>query len=918
MLDINKLGWRGAGLFGLLLMLVAGSVSAFEKVASVEGITEYRMENGLRVLLVPDESRPTTTVNITYMVGSRHEGYGESGMAHLLEHLLFMSTEKYDDITEEISRRGGRANGTTWYDRTNYFQTFPATEENIEWSLSMEAERMVNALLKEEDLESEMTVVRNEFEGGENSPFRILMQRTMAVANEWHGYGRSTIGARSDIENVPMGRLRAFYRKYYQPDNAVLAISGRFDEEHVLSVVEREFGAIARPERTGEMTLWPTYTRNPTQDGEREVTLRRTGDEQLVMAHFHGPAAAHEDFAAIQVVSHVLGNEPSGRLYQALVEEGKASSTGAFSPSLREPGFLLAFAQLRSSHSLDEAREIMLNVFDQLHEEPITQEELDRARNSLLRTIEMTLRSSDRIGVALTETAAAGDWRLIFLQRDRLQALELDDVNRVAKHYFKPSNRTLGLFVPTESPDRSEIPEAPPVESLVADYVGTTEREAGERFDPTFENIEERLAQFELDSGLKVALLPKSTRGNSINGNLTLRFGNEEFLTGQSHLTSVVASMLMRGTEQRSRQEIRDALDGMQSTLGVNGGRAQVSARMETTREHLDDFLDLLFEVLTQPEFSESELETLRQRALANIESQQSDPGAVANNEISRLVSPHKDPDHPMYEPTFEERIQRWEAITIEDVRQHYEQLFGVSDASTLVLVGDFDADEVQARFQAALADWQSAQPFERIATPAYEVEPQRIRKQLDDKANAMLLGMSVIPMRDDHPDYPAMTFGNYLLGGGFLNSRLARRIRQAEGISYGVGSFMSAHPIDQRTTFGVYAMFAPENIERLFAALEEEITRAVDEEFTEDEMRNGLEGWLQAQEVTRGNDPQLVGILASNLYFGRDMSHQQRLEEQVAALTAEDIKAAFARHISYDGLAFVVAGDFDDESDED
>ena len=241
---------------GLIVASIAGTravavAQEITQVASVEGITEYVLPNGLRVLLFPDASKPTTTVNITYFVGSRHEGYGETGMAHLLEHLSFKGTPDHPDIFQELTERGASPNATTWFDRTNYYETFPATQENLDWALDLEADRMVNSFISKDGLESEMTVVRNEMEWRENSPFNILLERTMSTAYLWHNYGNSTIGARSDVENVPIERLQAFYRKYYQPDNALLVIAGRFDTEKALELVMKMFGAIPRPDRSG-------------------------------------------------------------------------------------------------------------------------------------------------------------------------------------------------------------------------------------------------------------------------------------------------------------------------------------------------------------------------------------------------------------------------------------------------------------------------------------------------------------------------------------------------------------------------------------------------------------------------------------------------------------------------------------------
>ncbi|MDP5131751.1 MAG: insulinase family protein, partial [Paraglaciecola sp.] len=266
---------------------------------SVEGISEYRLDNGLQVLLFPDQTKETVTVNVTYHVGSKHENYGETGMAHLLEHLVFKGTPKHKDIPAELSAAGARPNGTTWTDRTNYFETFAATDKNINWALSMESSRMVDSFIAKKDLDSEMTVVRNEFEMGENSPFRVTLQQMASVAYDWHNYGKSTIGSRSDLENVPIDRLQAFYKQYYQPDNATLIVAGKFEPQDMLERIQSTFGVIPKPQR-----ILPTlYTSEPAKAGERSVTVRRVGDAQIVGAAYHVPAGSHPDFAAVTVLS---------------------------------------------------------------------------------------------------------------------------------------------------------------------------------------------------------------------------------------------------------------------------------------------------------------------------------------------------------------------------------------------------------------------------------------------------------------------------------------------------------------------------------------------------------------------------------------------------------------------------------------
>ena len=440
-------------------------------------------------------------MNITYLVGSKHENYGETGMAHLLEHLMFKGTDQRPGIKSQLRDRGAQYNGTTWFDRTNYFETLTASDENLRWALEMEADRMVNSWIAKKDLDSEMTVVRNEFEMGENSPLRILMQRTAAMAYEWHNYGKSTIGARSDSENVNIERLQAFYRNYYQPDNAVLVVAGKFDEAKALNIIAGTFGAIAKPSRQ----LPKLYTAEPTQDGERTVNIRRVGDEQLILTVHRVPAGTHPDYAAIVVLQSILGDTPGGRLYKGLVDNKKAAGVVAMDFQLAEPGIVYLGARLRTGQPLAEARQTLLDTIEGAAKEPAGAEEVDRAKTRLLRQIALNLANSENVGIDLSEWASMGDWRMLLIHRDRIKKVTAADVQRVARAYFKSDNRTIGQFIPTAQPDRAEIPDAPDraaLAALVKDYRGTETMAQGEVFDASPASVDARTKRAQLPNGL--------------------------------------------------------------------------------------------------------------------------------------------------------------------------------------------------------------------------------------------------------------------------------------------------------------------------------------------------------------------------------------------------------------------------------
>ncbi|MDH3422766.1 MAG: insulinase family protein, partial [Gemmatimonadota bacterium] len=875
----------------------------------VEGITEYRLDNGLRVLLFPDPSKPQITVNITYLVGSRHEGYGETGMAHLLEHLLFKGTPTHTDIMQELTERGAQPNGTTSYDRTNYFEIFPASGDNLEWALDLEADRMVNSFVAAADLESEMTVVRNEMESGENSPLGILVERTMSTAYLWHNYGKSTIGARSDVEGVPIERLQTFYRKYYQPDNAMLVVAGNFEGEEALDLIAEKFGSIPRPERTGDNILYPTYTDEPTQDGERTVTLRRVGDVQYLTTLYHVPPGAHPDYAAVDVLSFVLGDSPSGRLYRALVETQLATQSAAFAMQLREAGPLLLYAIVDADNDLGEVLTVVNETVEGVRSQPITPAEVERARAALLNGINQSFNSSAGIALQLSEWASMGDWRLLFLHRDRLEAVTADDVNRVAAAYLKPDNRTVGLFYPTADPDRADVPDMPDVAAMVDGYQGRAAVAEGEAFDPSPTNIEVRTRRYALDNGMAVALLPKETRGDLAIVRLRLAFGDEQSLMGRSTAGDFAGSMVMRGTQQRTRQEIQDELDRLQSSGSIGGGALLGTGQFQTNRENVAELIRLMGEIARDPAFPESEFDILKEQRIASIDQSRTEPQAIAGMELARGMTNYP-PGHPNYVGTFDEQLESVRATTLEDARAFYRDFWGPQKGN-VVVVGDFDEAEVSAAIAEAFGDWPSAHPFARVASPFYDPPAADIVIETPDKANAVFFAQQNLRLRDSDPDYPALILAGYMLGGGVLNSRLARRIRVEEGLSYGIGGGISGHPVDPLGQFSASAIYAPENVDELESAFDDVIAGVLRDGFTEDELRTAKQGWLEGRQLGRAQDSSLAAALSQGLYFDRTLTFDAELEDRVRSMTLPEVNRVVRARLDPSKITIVKAGDF-------
>jgi zinc protease len=883
----------------------AGQESAYKKAVTIEGITEYQMENGVRFLLFPDPSAPTVTVNLTVLVGSRHEGYGETGMAHLLEHMLFKGCKQFPEPWKALEDHGARFNGTTWVDRTNYYETMPATDKNLEFGIKLEADRLVNSFIRREDLAKEMTVVRNEFEQGENNSESILRQRMMAVAYEWHNYGKSTIGNRSDIERVPIERLQAFYRKYYQPDNVVLMVSGRFDEKKALGYISKYFGALKRPGRS----LENTYTDEPAQDGERTVTLRRVGKVAMVGLMYHIPAATHADNAAMDILSEVLTNDPSGRLYKALVETKKATSVSSGANSWHDPGVLEIFATVADTSTPEEVRDIMLDVVESFAKKPAGKEEVDRAKQTYKSFWERSLADSRSIAIRLSEWAGAGDWRLMFIHRDRQAEVTAADVDRVAASYLKRSNRTLGVYVPTTKVARAQIPSGPDVIDLVKDYKGGKGVSAGEIFDPTPANIEKRVKRLELPGGLKIALLPKKTRGETVVGQLVLHFGNEKSLFDYITASDFLGPLMMRGTKKHSYQEIEDLLNKLSATLNAGSTTGSLSFSLKAKRSTLPGLLEILGEVLREPSFPGKEFEILKRATKQDLEKALTNPQALAATSMRRQLNPYPK-DDIRYQPTIQESLERLEKTTPEQVARLYAEQVG-GQTGELVLVGDFDADAVVKQIEAIASGWKAKVPFQRITKSAVlTTRGSREDIVVPDKEGAILVAGEVLAISDTDPAYPALTLGNYILGGSGT-SRLFDRLRQKEGLSYGAGSFLSASSQDKYGAFVFYAICNPKAIDEADQAAIEVVTRTLKDGVTEKELVNAQKSYLQERKVARASDNNVAATLREGLYLGRTYAWWGELEEKISALTAAEVNRALAAQLSVNRLVIRRAGDF-------
>ncbi|HEV7914703.1 MAG TPA: insulinase family protein, partial [Albitalea sp.] len=643
------------------------------------------------------------------------------------------------------------------------------------------------------------------------------------------------------------------------------------------------------------------------QDGERSIVVRRVGGTPIFFAAYHVPAGPDPDYAAVELLQVVMGDTPSGRLHKRLTEKQLAATTYAFANPLAEPGFVIFGAQLAPGQDPDKARAELLATLESTAAEPVSEAELQRAKDKWLKGWELSFTNPEAVGLSLSESIAQGDWRLFFLLRDRVREARLADVQRVATQYLLNTNRTLGTYQPTDKPQRPPSPAQVKVAEQLKDFKPQVAAASVEAFEATPANIDRRTQRF-TTGGVQAALLPKGTRGGAVNAVLTLRFGDEKSLFGQGEVPDSVAALLDKGTRTMTREQFQDRLDQLKTELGVTPGIGQVSVHLVSRRDTLPAAIALVGEMLRTPAFPADALDEVKRQALAGIERQRKEPEAVAENAVSRVGNPYPRGD-VRHGRTFDEVVTDVNAVTIDQVRAFHGRFYGAKRAQ-FSAVGDMDAAAVRQAVEKAFGDWNAGVTYVRVPMPLVPIPPQRLVLAVPDNQNATMLAKLDVPLSDNDDDYPALMMANHLLGSGG-SSRLWRRIREGEGLSYDVRSGIQWDNVEPHSEWISSAIFAPQNQPKVESAFKDELARALKDGFTAQELAEGQRGLLNRRRLSRAQDASVAGLMAVNLYLGRTFAKSAQVDAALEKLTLADVNAALRKYLKPEQLVSAFAGDF-------
>jgi zinc protease len=895
-------------LFAALLVAGAPAVAAAESTtaslarpdAQAAGFSSYVLPNGFRIIVAPFPSAANARIELLVKTGSKLEGYGETGMAHLLEHMLFKSAGQRADLKSDLTALGATWNGTTTADRTNFFETVAAEPAKIDEALRIEADRFIRASFTKEHLASEMSVVRNELERNDSNPGSLVMRALQRQSYFWHGYARPTIGARSDIEDAPFSALQAFHRKHYRPDNAALIVSGNFDAPRVLALASRLFAAARNP-ATSKPGSW---TREEARATTNRSELTLPAGKTIAASAWKLPGAAVRQTYAFDLASSAICADDWGSLRKDLVLERRIAVAVSCGTQVQtDYSLLVASATAGKEADAEVLSRALREHIEAAAARGVSQAQLERARLAELNAFERLANSHETLAPLLSDAEVAGDWRLFFWQRDVVKTLSLDEVNAALKKWAVAVNRSDVLL---RHADGVAAPEQPTFADVRALLAGQTWPAISRQADPIPSSAGE-LAKATVNIPLdgkraRAALISRRTQGDLAWLVLNNDYGNESALAGRRAACAMGDSLMAFGGAGLSRDQLGEKLEALQAhwSLGLDG------IALEAPRRNIDAALDLLLAAWTSPALPASEFDRLKAGAIARLEAGLKDPGQVAAN-ASSLRFDNYPARHPLQPRSLEQQLAESRAVSLADASACVADFSGLAEVR-LALVGAFSVPDVQAlwtrvaRLPAAKIPYARVQDIDAPLT----VDTTPIKVSMPEKPNATIGGSTLLRITDDSPDFPALRIAVKVLGGD-ADSRIWQRLREREGLAYSAGVTLSGNHFESRSRLTIQASAGSDKADAALGSLQDELARALKDGFTEQEVARAKDAWLQERKMALRSEQSFAAALAQGLYSGRDYAWLAQYDEKIAKLTAHEVTLALRKYLADAPLVWMV-----------
>ncbi|PZM81662.1 MAG: hypothetical protein DKT66_20915 [Candidatus Melainabacteria bacterium] len=931
----------------------ASVMTAFELLTKhpVNGLNVYRMRsNGLTVLIQEQNLAPVVSVMMVYGIGSRNEAVGYTGSTHFLEHLMFKGTKKYDPmrgtgIDDTLKPIGGINNATTSQDRTNYYEVAPS--QHVGLLLDLEADRMRNLLLREDDRSSEMTVVRNELERGEDDPDELLMSGVYATAFREHPYHHPTIGWRSDVENVPTERLRKFYHDFYWPENASLIVVGDIKKEAVLADILNKFGRIPRAQKK----LPTVYTKEPPQEGERRFTVVRGQDVPRLLLGFHTVKATDKDTYPLEVLQSILGDKgkTSSRLYRALVDNGLSVDAYAFNNVMRDPGLFVVGATPAKEIALDKLESAVRTAVEDLANKEPTEAEVNRAKLEITKRYRLDAVDCQGRAEQIGDAIGVADWKWWTTYCDNISKVTPQQVQAAAKKYLNANNLTVGYYRPKTDQDEKITAAAETSAESAANAASESSSASSSRetiattssvLKPVDENkgageppaqpggstsnddrhteplrivsrkrgigkLGSRTETIKFDNGLTVIVLPMPGSGTvTIAGKI--KAGRYFLPNTKSKVPGLAAELLTKGSRKYSKFKISEILESMGTSLDFSADSFFAGFNVDVVASDAKAIIPLIADVIQKPLFEQEEFDKSRKILESNIEERKANTTSVAWMSLRHAL--YK-PESIYYANTFEDQLEHLKTVTRDDLVSFHKKQFTPAN-TVFTFVGDIKTDEVADLIAKEFASYKGSKE-ETISIDPTQVNNsfagRRIMSNLPDKTNMdVVIGCSA-PVSIKSKDYFAESLASAALGYDSFACRLAP-LRDKYGLTYSITSSLTEASYPD-SIWAISYSVAPENLEKAQGLITQIVKQYVKEGISTAELARE-KGHLTGVYVVESRSPRTIASqLGYSAIMGLPLDFLENFTQRVNSETQSSVNAAIRKYFQLDKCVTAIAG---------
>lgn len=910
----------------LAILLSGCSALSFAQpvlVKAEQNVEEYRLDNGLRVILAPNDKENKIFMNTVYLTGSLNDPKGKGGLAHLLEHLAFKGTKnvKGDEFQRRLDQYTLMTNASTDYYSTKYTNVIRPEKTALSEVIFLEAERMDQLVLQEKYVPTEIDIVKREREIRLDQPFSVLMDQVFKSAYGNQYLGRLPIGDLNELQSINMQELNQFYRSWYAPNNAFMVISGKFDKAEVLKQIDSHFSPIQSRSVPAQVKV-PAL--KPEQIQQREFTVQKGSDLAKFNIYLNGPDEKIKTALAVSPTLYTL--QPSGHLYQSMVESGK--STMVQSSTWLDKDFNLVFmgAIYAPNHQPKTVEQSLIQGVEQ--SQPFTEAELNRVKNLTRNQADNIKNSATALGSRLSDYAVAysGDWSQYFKDLNAIENLNVSQVNQVYKGFLKPEYRISGNILPTpedqkkaqevtqtEAPKKTldqQVETEEPLKDVsvyqaeVKQYVAQSKQYLSAK--------DKQIQRGKLKNGIKYALFPTNIRDDKVYATISLDFGTAQSLMNKGEILDLTAYLMLRSSESQSLQQIADKIievgGSATASPSSNGLNIQISAK----KEKFAEFFQYVVDVLKNPAFEQSQFDLIKGQTLSSLDRPYTEPDTVSSLTMARTIEVYQPGDIRFhFEPELATR--QFKAATREQVLALYQQFFKTHHAH-IAVTGEFQPKSIQKMLKNSFADWKAAQPYERLKSEYRSYPAQKIHALSEQREFGSYQALLTFPVGADHADVPALQVFRHILGDSQLSSRLAQELREKNALVYG----FSAHvQFNEWADSGALALGAnytagksAQVSQTVHQVLNELLTRGVTEQEVEAAKASILKKRVNALE----DDRRIHSMLVPQLEKDRKLIYREKRDQAIAQLTKADIDAVIKKYIKLDQLVEVMADQYGKE----